>query len=105
MRITVSHERTKEEVKRAVDKSFEDVFKGVTVLPVQLLQEQKGWRGDTFTFSLVAKMGLMSTPIHGTVEVTDRDVTINVDLGLLERLIPASKVKEVLQERVRGLLK
>jgi len=28
-------------------------------------------------------MGLLSTPIKGTVEVTDRDLTIDADLGIL----------------------
>jgi hypothetical protein len=39
------------------------------------------------------------------VEVTDRDVTIDVDFGLLERLIPKNKVRDVFGERVKGLLK
>jgi hypothetical protein len=50
-------------------------------------------------------MGLLSTPIKGTIEVTDHDLTIDADLGILERMIPAKKAQEVLTDRVRGLLK
>jgi hypothetical protein len=50
-------------------------------------------------------MGLMSTPIFGTVLVTDHDLTIDVNLGLLERLIPADKARQVLSSRLKGLLK
>ena len=57
------------------------------------------------TFVLSAKMGLLSTPIKGTVEVTDHDITIDADLGILERMIPAKKAQEVLTDHVRGLLK
>jgi hypothetical protein len=53
----------------------------------------------------VAKMGLMSTPIKGTIDVTDRDVTIDVDLGIMEKLIPAAKVRDAIGNRVKGLLK
>ena len=105
MRITVSHNRTKEEVIQTVDRSFNDLFQGIGALPVQLVQEHKNWQGSTLTFALTAKMGLLSTPIKGTVEVTDRDITIDADLGILERMIPAKKAQELVTQHVRGLLK
>lgn len=105
MRVTISHNRPPEELKQAVDRSLDDVFKGVLVLPVQLLQEQRVWNGNRLDFSLIAKMGLVSTPIKGTVEITDRDITIDVNLGILERLVPASKVREVFGDRIKGYLK
>jgi hypothetical protein len=105
MRITISHNRSKEEVIRSVDRSFNDLFQGIGVLPVRLVQEHKNWQGSTLTFALTAKMGLLSTPIKGTVEVTDRDLTIYADLGILERIIPTKKAQEVITDHVRGLLK
>ena len=104
MRVTVSHNRPVEEVKSNVDRSFEDMFKAVAGMPLQLAQEEKTWKGNRLNFSLLAKMGFMSTPIKGFIDVTDRDVTIDVDLGIFERLIPAEKVRGVLGDRVRGLL-
>ena len=95
MRVTVSHSRSKEEVVRTVDRSFDDLFQGVG-LPVRLTQQQKSWQGATLTFSLTAKMGLLSTPIKGTVEVTDRDLTIDADLGILQdRRILARTLRQV----------
>ena len=105
MRITVSHNRTKEDVIQTVDRSFNDLFQGIGALPVQLVQEHKSWQGSILTFALTAKMGLLSTPIKGTVEVTDRDITIDADLGILERMIPAKKAQELLSQHVHGLLK
>jgi hypothetical protein len=67
MRITVSHNRSKEEVMQSVDRSFNDLFQGIAIIPVQLVQEHKSWQGSTLTFALTAKMGLISTPIKGTV--------------------------------------
>lgn len=88
-----------------VDRSFNELFQGVAVLPVRFADERKSWQGNVLTFSLTAKMGLVRAPIKGTVEVTDRDLTIDVDLGVLERLIPAAKVRDAVSSRVRGLLK
>jgi len=104
MRITVSHNRSKEEIIRTIDRSFDDLFQG-TGLPVRMAQQQKSWQGSTLTFSLTAKMGLLSTPIRGTVEVTDHDLTIDADLGILERMIPAKKAQEMVAGQMRGLLK
>ena len=104
MRITVSHNRSKEEIIRTIDRSFDDLFQG-TGLPVRMAQQQKSWQGSTLTFSLTAKMGLLSTPIKGTVEVTDHDLTIDADLGILERMIPEKKAEEIVASQVRGLLK
>lgn len=90
---------------QSVDRSFDQLFQGVGVLPLKLVEEQKSWQGSMLAFVLTAKMGLASTPIKGTIEVTDRDLTIDVDLGLLERLIPAARARELISGRVRGILK
>lgn len=105
MRITVSHTRPKDEVIRSVDRSFDDLFRNIGLIPLQFVEEKRSWHGSTLKFSLSAKMGLLSTPIKGTIDVTDRDLTIDMDLGLFERLIPAAKVREAITTGVRGLLK
>lgn len=104
MRVTISHNRSKEELIQTVDRSVADLFQG-TGLPVKLTDQQKSWQGNVMTFSLTAKMGFISAPIKGIVEVTDRDITIEADLGILERMIPAKTAQEMLATRIRGLLK
>ena len=81
------------------------MFQGVAGLPVRLVVEQRSWQGSILSFSLTAKMGLLSTPIKGTVEVTDQDITVDADLGLLNRLVPEKTVREVIGNRMKGLLK
>src|SRR5260370_29622075 len=76
MRITVSHNRPKEELMQSVDRSFTDLFQGIGIIPVQLAQQHKSCQRSTLTFALTAQMGLISTPIKGTVAVSDRDLTI-----------------------------
>ena len=104
MRITVSHNKPKQEVIRAVDQSFDDLFRGIGVLPLQIVNEKRAWNGSTLTFSFDAKAGFLSTPIKGIVEVTDKEVTVDADLGLLEKLFPAKQASAAIEGRIRGLL-
>ena len=104
MRITVSHNKPKEEVMRAVDRSFDDLFRGVGSIPLKIVNEQRSWQGSRLNFSFDAKMGLLSSPIKGFVDVTDRDITIDADLGLLEKLLPLKSASTAIESRIKGLL-
>jgi hypothetical protein len=105
MRITISHDRRKAEIIEAVDRSFNDLFKSSAQLPVKIAVQERTWRGSVLNFALTAKWGLLSTPIKGTVEVTDHDVTVDADLGLLNRFISENTARTVLTDRVKGMLK
>lgn len=105
MRVTVSHNRRKEEIMQAVDRSFDDVFKGIGGIPLQISNESRRWTGSRMDFSFNAKMGIVGAPIKGFVDVTDRDLTIDADLGWLERLFSGTQAKAALEGRIKGLLK
>ncbi|UWZ84561.1 hypothetical protein [Occallatibacter riparius] len=104
MRVTVSHNRRKEEIVRDLDRSFDDLFRGLGNIPIKIVNEQRKWTGSRLDFSFDAKVGFMSNPIKGFVDVTDRDVTVDADLGWLERLFPAKQTQSALGGRVKGLL-
>lgn len=102
MRITVSHNKSREEVIQTIDRSLDDLLQ--QSLPVKLTVQQRSWQGSTLNFSVTASMGFISSPVKGTVDVTDHDLTIDVDLGMFERFVPAEKARELVTTRVRGLL-
>jgi len=104
MRVTVAHTRRKEEIMRSVDLSFDDLFKGFGTVPIQIANESRQWIGSRMNFSFDAKMGLVRTPIRGFIEVTDKDVTVDADLGWLERLLSSKQSQAALEGRVKGLL-
>jgi hypothetical protein len=104
MRVTVSHNRRKEEIMRSVDRSFDDLFQGFGPVPIQIVNESRKWIGSRMNFSFDAKVGIVSTPIKGFVDVTDKDVTVDADLGWLEKLFPAKQTRAALEGRVKGLL-
>jgi hypothetical protein len=104
VRITVAHAKTKEEIKRIIDRSFDDFFRGTGTLPIAIVDEKRAWKGDTLFFSFGAKVSLVNSPVKGTIDVTDREVTIDADFGLLEKLLPSAKTKASIASRVKGLL-
>lgn len=104
MRITVSHNGRREEIIRSVDRAFDDLFKGIGTVPIQIANESRRWTGNRMDFSLSAKVGIVSTPIKGFVDVTDKDVTIDADLGWLGRLFPAKQTQAAIEQKIKGLL-
>ena len=104
MRITVAHTKSKDEIKQIIDRSFDDFFRGIGDLPLQIVDEKRKWENDTLVFSFGAKVAMITNPIKGTIEVTARDVTIDADFGLLEKLLPSAQAKASIESRVKGYL-
>jgi len=104
MRVSVSHNGRKEEIIRSVERAFDDLFEGFGTVPIQIVNESRRWTGSRMEFSLSAKVGIVKTPIKGFVDVTDKVVTIDADLGWLEKLFPAKQAQAVIEQRVKGLL-
>ena len=105
MRVTIAHSRSKQEAKDAVERSIDHVFTGFNLGAIEFIDQRKQWSGDTMTFTLTARFGFLQTPIRGLAMVTDQDVTLEVDLGLLGKLIPERAAINQIEVRVKGLLK
>ena len=105
MRVTVSHNKGRQGAKKIVDDSAAELFKGAPGTGIQIVDYHREWKGDTMFFSFTGKMGFFSTPLKGSVQVTEKDVTIDVDLpGILEKFMPEEKVRAGIETKVRGLL-
>ncbi|MEJ7608859.1 MAG: hypothetical protein WKF37_21945 [Bryobacteraceae bacterium] len=101
MRITVSHKKSQAEVIKIVDGSVDQLFSGVPGAPVKIVDQQKRY-GSVLHFSLTGKMGFFSAPLKGTVEVTDKDVTIDCDLPGSPKLMPEAKFAQRLKQSARS---
>lgn len=105
MRVTVTHNKGLQGAKKLVDESAAEAFKGAPGVPIQIVDQEKRWEGDTMHFSFTGKMGFFSAPIKGWVYVTEKDVTIECELpGILKQFMPEDKLKTRIESRVRGLL-
>jgi hypothetical protein len=104
MRITVSHDKTRQEAMRIVNDATDRVLGPIFSGPLQMSGVQKQWTGSTLDFSLTAGLSAVRVPIKGSILVTDSDITIDVDLpAFIEKLLPES-VRSRVQSAVRGLL-
>ncbi|MCU1258514.1 MAG: hypothetical protein JWO80_1399 [Bryobacterales bacterium] len=104
MRVAIGHRKTRREAIEIVDQSFDDLFRGLPIALLQITEQHRSWNGSVMTFGLTAKIGFLQNPIRGTVEVTDREITIDADLGLLEKLISQGKFKTAIQGTFQKLL-
>lgn len=104
MKATITHKRTKTQVKEAVDRSLSQLFSGIAVGPIEFTDQHQQWTGDRMFFSLNAKMGPIKAPIKGTVDVGDTDVTVDVDLGVFGKLISEKTATHQLETRIKGLI-
>jgi len=105
MRIIIPTKKSVEETKRIVERSTEDLFRSAAGGIIQISDVEKSWSGDTMTFVFKAGVAFLTTPIQGTVAVTEKDVTIDVALPeAFRRFISEDNLKSGIETRVRGLL-
>ena len=55
MRITISRNRPKAEIIESVNRTFNEMFLGVSGRPVRLVVKERSWQGSILSFSLAAK--------------------------------------------------
>ena len=105
MRITVTHNKGREEAMKTADKAVDQLIKLEVAGMVKMSDGQKTWNDATMTFSVVASVGPFRSPVHGTMVVTDTEITLDCVLpALLTRLVSEKTLEQNFENRVRGLL-
>jgi hypothetical protein len=105
MRITVSHNKGKQEAIRIVDGAVDQALGPMFSGALRMSNVQKRWNGSTMEFSLTAGLSAVRVPIKGSILVTENEITIDCDLpAFIERLLPES-ARSGVQAAIRGLLK
>lgn len=105
MRVTVSHDKGRQEAMRIVDRSIDDLLKTAVGGPVKISDPKREWNGSTMDFSFRAKMGFFGSHIHGKVFVEEKELTIEVELpAMLGKFISEEKVRAAVESKTRGLL-
>ena len=104
MRVTISHNKPVSQVKTSIDHSMDQMFNGLGTGIIEFSDQHHEWHGDTMVFSMNARFGFIRSPIKGSIAVSNTEITVDVDLGLLDKLIPQDTVRTGIESRVRGLL-
>jgi hypothetical protein len=105
MRVTVSHNKGREEASRIVENTMDNLLAGEVPKPFRMTPVRKQWMGSTLNFQTAVAMGPLKLPIRGVVEAKETEVVIDIDLPpLLAKFIPEQKLKEAVESRIRGHL-
>lgn len=105
MRVTVSHDKGKQEAMRIIDKSVDDLLQSIPAGPVKIVDPKRQWNGSVMDFSFHAKMGFFGSHVHGKVFVEEKDLTIEIEIpGMFRKFISEEKVRAAVESRTRGLL-
>jgi hypothetical protein len=102
MRFTIPHNRGKAQAMTDVDRAIDEFFGALPGGFLSITDHQKSWKDSVMTFSFAGRVGLVRNLINGTVDVTEKDLTVDVDLGMLGRFFPQEKVRHGLETRIRG---
>ena len=82
----------------ALPRSFDDLFEGFGTVPIRIVNGSRKWTGSRMDSSFNAKVGIVSTPIKGFV-----DVTVDADLVAGKTDSP-KQTQAAIEGRVKGLL-
>jgi hypothetical protein len=105
MTLIVPHRKTKQEAIAQIDRNARDLFMGIAGASVQIAELKKEWNGPTMSFSLVGRLGFISVPLTGTIEVDDVNVTVRCDLPpMVRNFIGDDKVAAGIETQLRRLL-
>jgi hypothetical protein len=105
MRVCVTHELTKDAAIPVMDQALDKLLGGVGSGSIQILNQKKSWNDSVMTFSFTGKVGFISVPLTGTIEVATSDVAVNMDLPpVVQTFIGEEKIRTIVETNVRELL-
>lgn len=104
MRVTVSHDLGQATAIARVNAGVEQLFQSASSAGVEVRNLQRSWNGNTMTFSFTGKMGPFTAPISGAVQVSDNELILDVDLGIVANFIPEDKIRRDIEAGARKLL-
>jgi hypothetical protein len=105
MRLILPHKKSQIEVMQLVEKSADGLFAGVAGPAIEIVDQKKEWVGTTMHFSFTGRVGFISVPLSGTIEVGDKEVIVDCQLpSLVQQFIGESKLGANIEKRVQLLL-
>ncbi len=105
MQVTVPHNKTQDEAVKLVDHSIDDLLHSIPAGTVKIYDPEKTWTGSTMNFSFKGRKGIFATTIHGTVIVTDQDVTINAAIpGIVKNFVSEQAMSDAISAKAKQIL-
>jgi hypothetical protein len=106
MKVTITHKKSQAEAIRLVDKGAAGLFAGAAGSSVEITDQTKEWVGSTMHFSFTAKMGFITMPLKGTIDVGDQNVVVDCELpSLVDKFLGDGKVSASIEKKIQLLLR
>lgn len=104
MRVEVAHQLGKEAAVPVIDRCVDELLGGFGS-NVQIVDKKTSWNASTMQFSFTGKVGFISVPLAGTIDVNDANVVVNMDLPpMVKNFIGEDKIHRIVETNVRELL-
>jgi|HubBroStandDraft_6_1064221.scaffolds.fasta_scaffold229164_2 hypothetical protein len=106
MRVVVVHSSTQEAVVPVMDQGLDQLLTGAGSSSFQIVEQRKTWVGPVMNFSFTGRLGFISVPMMGTIEVDGENVTVDFALPpLLQTFVGEAKVRAIVEENVRAMVR
>lgn len=106
MHIEQSHQLGKDEVRKRADQLTDNLINMPIPGGVSIGDISKQWNGDTMDFSFRASQGFFGANISGSVQVTDNNVALDVNVPpILSTFISEDKIKAMIQNKMAETLR
>lgn len=85
MVVLVAHELPVQEARKRIDRHLDEVLKRSLPAGLKLSGVEREWKGDTLTASAKASVGFFSLNLSGTLRLSAKTVTVDLDVPAIAK--------------------
>jgi len=104
MKVHVSHSREKQTVAGILDQPLKVLF-AQAVNGLEIADERRVWTDFTMAFSFIGRVGFISLPVSGEMEIVEEAVIVTVELPpVVKMLVGEDRIRAGLQKEILALI-
>ena len=104
MTVHVTHSKPKQQVVEILDQPLSVLFAGA-VDGLEIVDERRTWTDTTMAFSFTGRVGFISIPLSGAMDVQETLVVVDVELPpMVKMFIGEEKVRAGLEKEILTLM-
>jgi hypothetical protein len=105
MRVDVTHQLGKDAAIPVMDRCLDHLLTGIGGSNIEIVDKKKTWNGSSMQFSFTGRVGYISVPLTGTIDVGDANVVVNMELPpMVKSFIGEEKIHRLVETNVREML-
>jgi hypothetical protein len=105
MRVEVAHQLGKDAAMPVIDRCLDHILGGVGGSSIQIVDKQQSWTASQMRFSFTGRVGYISVPLAGTIDVNDANVIVDMDLPpIVKTFLGEEKIRRIVETNVREML-